>query len=122
MTGLRANQKPINTPAVAPIAKASIDSASVTHRCRQMEPPANSRTTRAATSPGVEKKNGGSNAVPKYASVLRTCHNAITMTATMAWSRRSLGRDTSDVSHEIFCVGWVERSETHHGRTVKTGR
>src|SRR5215467_2829772 len=99
MVGLRANQKPTNTPAVAPIAKASIDSASVTHRCRQMVPLANSRTTRAATSPGVEKKNGGNTATPKYASVLRTCHSAITATATMACSRRSLARDNAALVH-----------------------
>jgi hypothetical protein len=91
--GLRANQKPISTPAPAPIAKASIDSDSVTQRCRQMSPPAKSCATRAATSPGVEKKNGGSTASPKYASVLRTCHAAMAAMATTAWSRRSLTRD-----------------------------
>src|SRR4029077_19650694 len=98
------NQNPISTPAVAPIAKASRDSASVTHRCRQIVPPAKSLNTRAATSPGVEKKNGGSTATPKYSSVLRTCHSPITATATMAWSRRSLARDM-----KCSCVGWVER-------------
>jgi hypothetical protein len=62
---LRANQNPISTPLLDPMTNASMDSDSVTHRCRQMVPAANSRTMRAATSDGVEKKNGGSTATPK---------------------------------------------------------
>ena len=39
--------------------KASIASTSVIHRCFQIVPSTNHLTTRAATSSGVEKKNGG---------------------------------------------------------------
>src|SRR5258708_4282870 len=60
MVGLRANQKPISTPASEPITKASIASTRVIQRCFQIEPSTNHFTTRAATSPGAEKKNGGS--------------------------------------------------------------
>src|SRR4051794_16614614 len=92
MVGLRANQKPISTPASEPMTKASIASTSVIHRCFQMVPVTNQRTMRAATSSGVEKKNGGrrvtqSFSAPKYERphtgyVVSTCHSAIDTTAT----------------------------------------
>ncbi len=44
--GLRANQKPISTPATEPITKASTDSTSVTQRWRQMVPSTNHLTMR----------------------------------------------------------------------------
>jgi hypothetical protein len=62
---LRANQKPISTPASEPITNASIASTSVIHRCRQIVPSTNHLMTRDATSSGVEKKNGGSSRTPK---------------------------------------------------------
>src|SRR5205085_4910539 len=59
-SGLRANQKPISTPPSEPITNASMASTSVIHRCFQIVPSTNHLTMRAATSPGEEKKNGGS--------------------------------------------------------------
>ena len=47
-----------------------------------MVPSANHFTTRAATSSGVEKKNGGSSGLPPTGIVVRTCHSAIETTAT----------------------------------------
>ena len=44
--------------------KARIDSSSVTHRCFQITPLANQSTICAATSTGLEKKNGGSTMWP----------------------------------------------------------
>src|SRR5215475_1197482 len=97
MVGWRANQKPTNTPAIEPITKASIDSESVIQRCFQIMPSANSFTTRAATSYGVEKKNGGSTSVPKIGTVVNSCHRPIAMTATSACNRRRLRRFTIDL-------------------------
>src|SRR3982751_4129152 len=62
--GLRANQKPISTPASEPTTKASIASTNVIQRCRQIVPSTNQRTIRDATSYGVEKKNGGNSLTP----------------------------------------------------------
>src|ERR1700752_3763863 len=82
----------MTTPANEPITKASMDSASVIQRCFQIMPSANSFTTRAATSYGVEKKNGGSTSVPKIGTVVKTCQRPIETTATSACSTRSLTR------------------------------
>src|ERR1700730_8925672 len=72
--------------------KASIASTSVIHRCRQIVPSANHLYTRPATSPGVEKKNGGSRITPPIGTVDRTCHSASAATATRIWSERSVRR------------------------------
>src|SRR5262249_10774180 len=58
--GCRANQKQTSTPATEPNTNAKIDSISVTQRCFQITPLANHATIWAATSTGLEKKNGGS--------------------------------------------------------------
>src|SRR5262249_5025568 len=93
IVGLRANQNPIRTPPTEPSTKASIDSTSVTHRCFQTVPCANILTTRAPTSAGLEKKNGGSSTRPKISTVLKTCQTAMATTPTSPCKRRSLMRD-----------------------------
>src|ERR1022692_5193152 len=54
--GWRANQNPTSTPPNEPSTKASVDSASVTHRCFQITPVANQTTIWSATATGLEKK------------------------------------------------------------------
>src|SRR3954462_14537305 len=88
--GLRANQKPISTPASEPTTNASIASTSVIHRCFQMVPSTNQRAMREATSSGVEKKNGGNSFTPPIGTVVSTCHSAIATTATRIWSANSV--------------------------------
>jgi hypothetical protein len=66
IVGLRANQKPISTPPSEPMTNARIASTSVIQRCFQIVPSTNHFTTRAATSPGVEKKNGGSSVTQSF--------------------------------------------------------
>src|SRR5260370_17572408 len=72
--------------------KASIASPSVIHRCFQIVPSTNHLYTRSATSPGVEKKNGGSRITPPSGTVDKTCHSASDTTATRIWSERSVSR------------------------------
>src|SRR5256714_12161342 len=85
--GLRANQKPIRTPASEPTTNASIASTKVIQRCFQIVPSTNQRTMREATSSGVEKKNGGrmvgqsfsapKNHRPHTGYLVSTCHSPI---------------------------------------------
>ena len=74
--------------------KASIASISVIQRCFQIVPSANHLTTRAATSTGLEKKNGGSSVTPPIGTVVSTCHATTEMTAMRSCNERSLTRDT----------------------------
>src|SRR5262249_8716782 len=60
-----------------------------------MVPSTTHLTMRAATSAGLEKKNGGSTSVPKIGTVVRTCHSAIATTATRTCRASSVSRDTS---------------------------
>src|SRR6266702_7096939 len=92
--GCCANQKPIRTPAIDPMTKASTDSTSVLHRCFQIVPSTNHLTMRAATSAGVEKKNGGRSFTPPIGTVVKSCQSSTTASATRSWSARSLARDT----------------------------
>src|SRR4029453_15290271 len=75
--------------------KASTDSTSVIQRCFQIVPSTNHLTMRAATSVGVEKKNGGNSFTPPIGPVVSTCQSSTATTATRSWSARSLLRDTS---------------------------
>jgi hypothetical protein len=75
-----------------PMMKARIDSSSVIHRCRQIEPSANHFTIRIATSTGFEKKNGGSSVTPKIGRV-NTCHSRIATTATSSCRITKVTRD-----------------------------
>ena len=93
IVGLRANQKPISTPATEPITNASTDSTSVIQRWRQIVPSTNHLTMRCATSSGVEKKNGGSSFTPPIGTVVSTCQASTATTATRICSVRSLKRD-----------------------------
>src|SRR5215212_6431511 len=81
-SGLRANQNPTSTPAMDPMMKASMASSNVIQRCRQMVPPPNHLIMRPTTSPGLEKKNGGSSVTPKIGTVVSTCQSAMNTTAT----------------------------------------
>src|SRR2546425_13290838 len=81
-SGCWANQNPTRTPATDPITKASTDSTSVIHRCFQIVPSTNHLTMRAATSDGVEKKNGGNSLMPPIGTVVSTCHSSTAATAT----------------------------------------
>src|SRR5215471_3566497 len=92
--GCCANQKPIRIPATEPMTKASTDSTSVIHRCFQIVPSTNHLTMRAATSDGVEKKNGGSSFTPPMGTVVKSCQSSTAASATRSWSARSLARDT----------------------------
>src|SRR5688500_7967743 len=92
-SGLRANQKPTSTPATEPMTNASMASTSVIHRGRQIEPSTNQLMTRAMTSYGVEKKNGGSTSTPKIGTVVNTCQMVIAATATKSWRTNSFVRD-----------------------------
>src|SRR5262245_12935997 len=74
--------------------KASTDSTSVIHRCFQIVPSTNHLTMRAATSDGVEKKNGGSSFTPPMGTVVKSCQSSTAASATRSWSARSLARDT----------------------------
>src|SRR6185436_18914523 len=94
MRGCWANQKPTRTPATEPMTKASIASISVIQRCFQIVPSANHLTTRAATSTGFEKKNGGNKVTPPTGTVVKTYHAPSETTATRVCNRRSLIRDT----------------------------
>src|SRR5215470_6666971 len=91
--GCRANQKPISTPPTEPMTNASTDSISVIHICSQIVPSTNHLTMRAATSDGVEKKNGGRSFTPPIGTVVSTCQSAIAATATSSCNARSVGRD-----------------------------
>jgi len=75
--------------------KASTDSTSVIHRCFQIVPSTNHLTMRAATSDGVEKKNGGRSFTPPMGTVVKSCQSSTTASATRSWSARSLNRDTA---------------------------
>src|SRR5690348_16061256 len=88
-------------PATEPMTKASTDSTSVIHRCFQIVPSTNHLTMRAATSYGVEKKNGGRSCTPAIGTVVKTCQSSTTATATSDWSRRSLARDTNRTPREL---------------------
>src|SRR4051812_34147692 len=74
--------------------KASMASTSVIQRCFQIVPSANHLTTRAATSTGLEKKNGGKSVTPPIGIVVSTCHASTVMTAMSNCNERSLTRDT----------------------------
>src|SRR5262249_44678623 len=74
--------------------KASTDSTSVIHRCFQIVPSTNHLTMRAATSAGVEKKNGGGRVSPPPGPGVKSCQSNTVTSATRSWSARSLGRDT----------------------------
>src|SRR5262245_59584830 len=74
--GWRANQNPTSTPPTEPTTKASAASVRVIQRWRQMVPSANHFTTRAATSSGVEKKNGGSSGLSPTGTVVSKCHSS----------------------------------------------
>jgi hypothetical protein len=50
---------------------------------------------RAATSTGVEKKNGGNSFTPPIGTVVSTCQSATATTATSSWRIRRLRRDTA---------------------------
>src|SRR5262245_15705173 len=95
--GWRANQKPTSTPPTDPMTNASTDSTRVIQRCLQIVPSANHLTTRAATSRGVEKKNGGSSLTPPIGTVVSTCHSATATTATRSCNVSSVRRDILDV-------------------------
>ena len=73
--------------------KASIASISVIQRCFQIVPSTNHFTMRAATSSGVEKKNGGSSFTPKIGTVVSTCQSPIATTATRSCRISSVDRD-----------------------------
>ena len=49
---------------------------------------------RAATSVGVEKKNGGRSFTPPMGTAVKSCQMSTAASATRSWSARSLGRDT----------------------------
>src|SRR5262249_56513510 len=51
-------------------------------------------TMRAATSAGVEKKNGGRSFTPPMGTVVQSCQSNTVTSATRNWNARSLGRDT----------------------------
>src|SRR6516165_6512449 len=91
--GCRANQNPTMMPASDPMTKASTDSTSVIHRCRQIVPSANHLTMRNATSVGVEKKKGGNSLTPPIGMVENTCQRSTTTAATRNCMIRSLERD-----------------------------
>ena len=74
--------------------KASIASISVIQRCFQIVPSANHLTTRAATSTGLEKKNGGNSVTPPIGTVVSRYHASTEMTAMRSCNERSLTRDT----------------------------
>src|SRR6267154_505312 len=102
--GCWANQKPIKTPATEPMTKASIASINVIHRCFQIVPSANHLTTRAATSTGFEKKNGGNSVTPPIGTVVRTYHDTTEMTAMRTCNERSLILDMDQaplVAHSL---------------------
>jgi hypothetical protein len=50
------------------------------------------RTTREATSPGVEKKNGGSSVTPKIFTDEPSHHRPIATAPTRVWRARSFQR------------------------------
>src|SRR6185436_8481425 len=97
MRGCWANQKPTRTPATEPMTKASIASISVIQRCFQIVPSANHLTTRAATSTGFEKKNGGNKVTPPIGTVVRTYHATTEMTAMRTCNERSLILDMAQL-------------------------
>src|SRR5437660_367266 len=81
----------------------------VIHRCFQIVPSTSHLTMRATTSPGVEKKNGGSTSTPMIGTVVSTCHSAIATNATSPWNSRRFERDTASPSsgqvvtlHDLF--------------------
>src|SRR6516165_1474119 len=78
--------------------KASTDSTSVIHRCFQIVPSTNHLTMRAATSVGVEKKNGGRSFTPPIGTVVRSCQSATVTTATSSWRVRRVRRDTVEIA------------------------
>ena len=99
--GLRANQKPINTPASEPITKARIASTSVIHRCFQIVPSTNHLMTRAATSAGREEERRENGQAIILAADIRQAADRIARedvpkpmdtTATRIWSERSVAR------------------------------
>src|SRR3954470_23808970 len=100
--GLRANQKPTSTPLSEPMKNASMASTSVIHRCFQIVPSTNHLNTRPATSPGVEKKNGGSRVAQSFSSprydrpqigyLENRCQNAMQTIATRICSASSVRR------------------------------
>ena len=85
--------------------KASTDSTSVIHRCFQIVPSTNHLTMRAATSDGVEKKNGGSSLTPPIGTVVSTCHSSTATTATRSWSVKRVRRDTLGVRSQVSWPG-----------------
>src|SRR5262245_61326869 len=88
--------------------KASTDSTSVIQRCFQIVPSTNHLTMRAATSEGVEKKNGGRSFTPPIGTVVSSCQSATATTATSSCRIRRFRRDM------IYVPDAARRPRTGH--------
>src|SRR5262249_38277004 len=119
--GCCANQKPIRIPATEPMTKASTDSTSVIQRCFQIVPSTNHLTMRAATSAGVEKKNGGRSFTPPMGTVVKSCPSSTPASGRESGGARSFNRDRAKLG---FATSWpcLARPSTSLFETLSHGR